>query len=140
MGSRSSTGRTARCTDDPNFRGGARATLGDINDDGTPDVIVSAGFGGGHRVAGFDGDTLFTGVQPTHLFHDFFLFEDTFRNGAYVTVGDLNGDGFGEGGPGGGPRVLAISGKSLVTNNSFVPLARRVPCGLLGIAEFDTHR
>src|SRR6202012_5187147 len=35
--------------DDPNFRGGARAAVGDINGDGHAEVIISAGFGGGPR-------------------------------------------------------------------------------------------
>src|SRR5439155_202497 len=30
--------------DDSNFRGGARAAVGDVNGDGTPDLVVSAGF------------------------------------------------------------------------------------------------
>ena len=113
--------------DDPNFRGGARAAIGDINGDHIDDIVVSAGFGGGPRIAGYDGTTLFNGTQPTHLFHDFFLFEDVLRNGAYVAIGDVNGDGFGDiiggAGPGGGPRVLALSGKDLVNNGAFVPLA-----------------
>jgi hypothetical protein len=113
--------------EDPNFRGGARASLGDVNGDGIPDLVVSAGFGGGPRIAGFDGKTLKLGAQPTHLFHDFFMFEDALRNGAYVSVGDLNGDGFadiiGGGGPGGAPRVLVFSSKDLIGGNSFVPLA-----------------
>lgn len=37
--------------DDPNFRGGARPALGDVNRDGTPDLAVSAGFLGGPRTA-----------------------------------------------------------------------------------------
>src|SRR5204863_175404 len=41
--------------DDVNFRGGARAAIGDITGDGTGDIIVSAGFGGGPRIAVFDG-------------------------------------------------------------------------------------
>jgi hypothetical protein len=37
--------------DDPNFHGGARAAVGDINGDGKADLAVAAGFGGGPRVA-----------------------------------------------------------------------------------------
>ena len=54
---------------------------------------------------------------------DFFAFEDTLRNGAYVALGDLTGDGkadliFG-GGPGGGPRVRVFDGAKLLAAGSF---------------------
>jgi uncharacterized delta-60 repeat protein len=47
--------------DDPDFRGGARPALGDVNGDGRPDLVVAAGFGGGPRIAIFDGQDLATG-------------------------------------------------------------------------------
>jgi hypothetical protein len=101
--------------DDPNFRGGARAGVGDLNGDGVGDLLVSAGFGGGPRVAGYDGRSV--GGSPVKLFADFFAFEDTLRNGVYLAVGDVTGDGFAElvvgGGPGGGPRVSAFDGRTL---------------------------
>ena len=103
--------------EDPNFRGGARTAMGDVNGDGTPDLIVAAGFGGGPRVAVWDGASLIAGT-PTRLTPDFFAFEETLRNGVYVAVGDLDGDGKAEvitgAGPGGGPRVLAFSGDALL--------------------------
>jgi murein DD-endopeptidase MepM/ murein hydrolase activator NlpD len=105
---------------DPNFRGGARAAVGDLNGDGFGDVIVSAGFGGGPRVSIYDGKALANGGHLHHLVSDFFLFEPGLRNGAYVAAGDVDGDGFadlvGGGGPGGGPRVLVVSGKKLLEN------------------------
>ena len=106
--------------DDPDFRGGARAAVGDVNGDGVREVIVAAGFQGGPRVAVFEGKSLFAG-QPSKLTNDFFAFPgddaETLRNGAFVTAGDLDGDGYADlifgGGPGGGPRVFALSGKLL---------------------------
>jgi hypothetical protein len=102
--------------EDQNFRGGARVSVADVNRDGVPDLIVAAGFGGGPRVAVYNGTSILSGI--TRLFNDFFVFEQTLRNGVYVTGGDLNGDGFADlvfgGGPGGGPRVLALSGVNLI--------------------------
>jgi len=113
---------------DPAFRGGARPALADVNGDGTPDLIVAAGFGGGPRVAVFNGLTLLPGGSPGRLFPDFFAFETSLRNGAYVAGGDLDGDGLADivagGGPGGGPRVLVLGAKDLLgATSTLTPLA-----------------
>lgn len=106
---------------DPGFRGGARATLGDLNGDGHADLVVSAGFGGGPRLSVFDGAGLIQ-HQENHLVGDFFAFSDLLRNGAYVAVGDVNGDGYGDiisgAGPGGGPQVLILSGQVLLSQGT----------------------
>jgi hypothetical protein len=99
--------------DDPNFRGGARTAVGDLDGDRAGDLVVSAGFQGGPRVAGYAGRSVLAG-NPTRLFNDFFAFEPTLRNGVYLAVGDVTGDGKAEvvagGGPGGGPRVTVFDG------------------------------
>jgi hypothetical protein len=112
--------------DDPNFRGGARAASADINNDGYDDLVVAAGFGGGPRVAVFSGQSLVGGSEPAKFVGDFFVFEQTLRNGVFIGSGDLDGDDFADviigGGPGGGPRVFALSGKDLV-NGTQTPIA-----------------
>ena len=111
--------------DDPNFRGGARASVGDLNGDGRGDLLVAAGFGGGPRVAAFDGSKL-GGDGGPKLFGDFFAFEQSLRNGIFVAAGDVNGDGYADvvagGGPGGGPRVFLLDGKALVQSCSGNPV------------------
>ncbi|MFO0938743.1 MAG: hypothetical protein U0798_19750 [Gemmataceae bacterium] len=113
--------------EDTNFRGGARASIGDMNGDGKGDLTVAAGFGGGPRIATFDGSQLTSNGGPK-LYSDFFAFEATLRNGAFVATGDVNGDGYADlvagGGPGGGPRVYILDGKSLTQTGSdtLVPL------------------
>jgi hypothetical protein len=102
---------------DPDFRGGARTAVGDLNADGTPDLVVAAGQGGGPRVAVFDGRTVGGGGEPVRLMADFFAYESGLRNGAVVAVGDVNGDGKGDlitgAGPGGAPRVSVLDGRTL---------------------------
>ncbi|HYH63740.1 MAG TPA: FG-GAP-like repeat-containing protein, partial [Urbifossiella sp.] len=113
--------------DDPSFRGGARTAVGDINGDGRAEVVVAAGIGGGPRISVYDGAALAAG-RHVHPVSDFFLFEQELRNGAYVALGDLDGDGaadlVGGGGPGGGPRVLALSGQLLLTGGPAAALGR----------------
>ena len=113
---------------DAAFRGGARPAVADVNGDGTPDLVVAAGFGGGPRVAVFNGLSLLPGGAPGRLLPDFFAFEDTLRNGAYVAAGDVDGDGLADivagGGPGGGPRVLVLGARELLAATSVrAPLA-----------------
>jgi hypothetical protein len=130
--------------DDPGFRGGARAALGDVNRDGTPDLVVAAGFLGGPRTAVFGGTTLF--ATPARLVNDFFAFpgEDAvrLRNGSYVAAGDVDGDGFADlvfgGGPGGAPRVFVLSGALVSTGN--VSGAQAAPVANFFVAGNDTDR
>ncbi|OWK43984.1 YDG domain-containing protein [Fimbriiglobus ruber] len=123
---------------DPSFRGGARAAVGDINGDGYGDVIVSAGYGGGPRIAIYDGKSVAAGA-PTELMPDFFAFESSLRNGAYVTAGDLTGKGYADlifgAGPGGGPRVRVVDSAALLAAGDFQSLDDASVSGV-GLADF----
>ncbi len=92
---------------DPGFTGGVRVATGDVTGDGVPDLVVAAGIGGGPHVQVFDGITF----QPVA---SFFAYENSFRGGTFVAVGDLNGDGTGDivvgTGNGGGPVVKVFDG------------------------------
>lgn len=90
------------------FRGGVEVAVGDVNADGTDDIVVAAGPGGAPRVRAFSG-------TDGSILMDFFAFDMTLRGGASVAVADLNADGFGDivigAGAGGAPHVRAVSGK-----------------------------
>jgi len=92
---------------DPNFRGGVRVAVGDVNGDGVGDIIAAAGNGGGPHVKIFDG-------EDGTLIREFFAFDAGFRGGLFVASGDVNGDGFDDvivaAGESGGPHVKVFSG------------------------------
>ena len=106
---------------DPAYTGGVRVALGDLNGDGTNEVITGAGAGGGPNVRVFT-------VTPSRatMVANFFAFESVFMGGVYVAAGNLNGDVSASGngiddlivsaGPGGGPRVIAYSGGANYVN------------------------
>ena len=70
----------------PFFTGGVRVATGDINGDGVPDIVATAGPGGLPEVRVFDGRT-------GTLIRDFLAFDPSFSGGLNVACGDLNGDG-----------------------------------------------
>ena len=72
---------------DSSFLGGVQTATGDINGDGTPDIIAAAGAGAGPHVKVFDG---LTGAE----IRSFFAYDPTFRGGVLVASGDVDGDGF----------------------------------------------
>jgi hypothetical protein len=88
------------------FTGGVRVATGDINQDGVDDIVTVPDIGGSAHVIVFDGKT-------GSSIGSFFAFEDTFRGGAHVAIGDIDQDLVKDiivgAGDGGGPRVQVYS-------------------------------
>ncbi|HTK75309.1 MAG TPA: VCBS repeat-containing protein [Gemmataceae bacterium] len=91
--------------------GNVNIAIGDVNGDGTQDVIVAPGNGGGPIVNVYDGAALPGVTRP--LFQ-LVAYDPLLRGGTFVAAGDINGDGKADvitgAGLGGGPHVKAFSG------------------------------
>jgi uncharacterized delta-60 repeat protein len=101
---------------DPNFHGGVRVAVGDVNSDGVPDIITAPGPGGGPELKVFDGLT-------GKVLMDFMAFDPNFSGGVFVAAGDVNGDGHADiiagADAGGGPNVTVFSGADGTVVQSF---------------------
>lgn len=90
------------------FGGGVRVAVGDVNGDGTPDIITSPGTGGGPHVR------IINGRDGSHI-RDIFPYSHQFMGGVYIAAADVNEDGFDDiitgPGTGGGPHVRIYSGR-----------------------------
>jgi protocatechuate 3,4-dioxygenase beta subunit len=91
------------------YTGGVRTAVADINNDGIVDVVTATGIGGGPRIR------VFSGLDGSAL-QDFFAYEDSYRGGVSLAVGDVDGDGTADiiagTDQGGGPRVRVFSGST----------------------------
>lgn len=66
------------------FTGGVRLAAGDLDGDGTPEIVTGAGPGGGPHVRIFD--------KNGTVKAQFFAFDTTYRGGVRLTAADLDGD------------------------------------------------
>ncbi len=94
--------------DGATFAGGVNVAVGDVNKDGTPNIITGPGQGGGPRIRVFDG-------TDGSLLMDFYAFDNhDFLGGVNVAAADLDGDGHADiivgAGVTGGPNVRVFSG------------------------------
>ena len=105
---------------DPAFLGGVTVATGDIDGDGTTEIITGAGAGGGPHVRVFS----LAGTSVTER-ASFFAYDPDFSGGVTVATGDIDGDGAAEiitgAGAGGGPhvRVLSLANGGLTETVSF---------------------
>ena len=71
-----------------NFSGSVRVATGDVNGDGTPDIITAPGLGGSPWVKVFDG----TDLTGNTILASFFAYDGGVNGGLYIAAGDVNGD------------------------------------------------
>lgn len=85
-----------------NFRGGVDVAVGDLDGNGTMEIIAGAGVGGGPHIRVFNKDGKL--INP-----GFFAYAENFRGGVNVAVGDFDSDGRDEivsgAGFGGSPQI-----------------------------------
>lgn len=102
---------------DGKFDGGLDVALGDTDGDGTDEIIVGTGRGGGPLVQIYKADGT--------LLSQWYAYDSNLRTGVRVAAGDLNKDGKAEiitsVGPGGGPqvRIFDRNGKTQFTPGFF---------------------
>jgi fibronectin-binding autotransporter adhesin len=104
---------------DPAFLGGVRVAAGDVNGDGSSDIITGAGPGGAGHVKVFSG-------RDGSLLNSFLAYGG-YAGGVFVAAGDVNGDGRADvitgTDVGAAPHVKVFSGASGAELSSFFAYA-----------------
>ncbi|QGJ71772.1 Hypothetical protein PBC10988_34810 [Planctomycetales bacterium 10988] len=97
---------------DPSFAGGVRVAAGDVNGDGTAEVITAPGAGEEPRIKVFNGDSS-TGNTIMGAATNFLAYTSNITTGLFVASGDVNDDGLDDiivaPDAGGGPHVKVFS-------------------------------
>ena len=99
------------------YRGGVNVSIGDLNGDGSLEIISGAGVGGGPHVRVFN-------KQGQLINPGFFAYSESFRGGVNVAVADINGDGVGEivtgPGLGGSPEIRVYDKDGILLREPFL--------------------
>lgn len=125
------------------FRKGVHVAVGDVNGDGSPDLVVGAGLGSKPQVKVFDGRTLLeTGDPAQATVTQFFAFPNNHRGGADVAIGDVDGDGENEIvvgiGKGNKPTVRIFDGDTGVLEREFRAFEKKFGGGVeIAVADVD---
>ncbi len=98
------------------FKSGVNISVGDLENDGSVEIVTGTENGGGPQVRVFNSDGVL--INP-----GFFAYSKDFRGGVNVTIGDLNGDNIKEiitgAGFQGGPHVRMFKKNGTLINPGF---------------------
>jgi hypothetical protein len=112
----------------PGYNVGVTVAAGDINKDGFADIVTGPESGNPH-VKVFDGKS-----ADENILQQYFAYNPVFPVGAFVSVGDIDGDGVPDivtgAGARGGPHVRAFSGKDSSVLREFFAYGSRFRGGV----------
>ncbi|HVX86895.1 MAG TPA: VCBS repeat-containing protein [Phycisphaerae bacterium] len=114
------------------FIGGVNIAVGDVNNDGTPDIIATPRAGGAPVVE------VFSGTNGLNILSEFAISDHTFSGGLTVAAGDVNGDGHADvivatGAGTAANKVVTISGADGSTLSTFTPFTTTAGLNLAAI-------